>query len=208
MNIFEFEGHVSKLFQVTKLGTIQHTLHAVSGVAGECGELLDLTKKVWIYNKPLDRDKVIEECGDVLFYMFATLISIFEPASALFSVYSDSKTMAEMSIQVEKRAHEYATREPVIPEVPECHVQAMAMCEVAAELLHYIHICAVPKNKMPLDIMMVTYYISTLLAPMAMLAFVAGTNLEGVMGRNVEKLNKRYPNGFTQAAAIARRDVQ
>lgn len=43
--------------------------HAATGVAGEAGELLDAIKKVAIYNKPLDVDNVIEELGDLEFYM-------------------------------------------------------------------------------------------------------------------------------------------
>lgn len=46
-----------------------HTLHMSVGVAGESGELLDAVKKYVIYNKPLDRANVIEELGDLEFYM-------------------------------------------------------------------------------------------------------------------------------------------
>jgi len=44
-------------------------LHGTVGVAGEAGELLDAVKKHVIYNKPLDRENVIEELGDLEFYM-------------------------------------------------------------------------------------------------------------------------------------------
>ena len=43
--------------------------HMATGVSGEAGELLDAVKKMAIYNKPLDRDNVIEELGDLEFYM-------------------------------------------------------------------------------------------------------------------------------------------
>lgn len=46
-----------------------HTLHMTIGVAGEAGELLDSIKKHVIYNKPLDRANVVEELGDLEFYM-------------------------------------------------------------------------------------------------------------------------------------------
>ena len=41
----------------------------VSGVSGEAGELLDAIKKHTIYGKPLDVENVIEELGDLEFYM-------------------------------------------------------------------------------------------------------------------------------------------
>jgi len=44
-------------------------LHMAVGIAGEAGELLDAIKKHVIYNKPLDLVNVIEELGDLEFYM-------------------------------------------------------------------------------------------------------------------------------------------
>lgn len=41
-----------------------HMLHMAVGIAGEAGELLDA-----IYRKPIDRDNVLEELGDLEFYM-------------------------------------------------------------------------------------------------------------------------------------------
>ena len=41
----------------------------VVGVSGEAGELLDAVKKAVIYRKPLDLENVIEELGDLEFYM-------------------------------------------------------------------------------------------------------------------------------------------
>lgn len=44
-------------------------LHAAVGLSGESGECLDLVKKHAFNNKPLDVQKLIEEMGDVEFYM-------------------------------------------------------------------------------------------------------------------------------------------
>ena len=46
-----------------------HLIHMVLGISGEAGELLDAVKKATIYRKPLDRANVIEELGDLEFYM-------------------------------------------------------------------------------------------------------------------------------------------
>ena len=43
--------------------------HLATGVATEAGELLDAIKKHVIYNKPLDITNVLEELGDLTFYM-------------------------------------------------------------------------------------------------------------------------------------------
>ena len=46
-----------------------HLLHMAVGVSGEAGELLDAVKKNAIYRKVLDVGNVIEELGDLEFYM-------------------------------------------------------------------------------------------------------------------------------------------
>ena len=49
--------------------SMAHNLHMAVGVSGEAGELLDAIKKYTVYNKPLDLENVIEELGDLEFYM-------------------------------------------------------------------------------------------------------------------------------------------
>lgn len=46
-----------------------HLLHMAVGVSGEAGELLDAIKKMAVYQKQLDRENVLEEVGDILFYL-------------------------------------------------------------------------------------------------------------------------------------------
>lgn len=44
-------------------------LHAVLGVCGEAGELADAIKKELIYRKPIDRENIVEELGDLRWYI-------------------------------------------------------------------------------------------------------------------------------------------
>jgi NTP pyrophosphatase (non-canonical NTP hydrolase) len=53
--------------------TDAHLVHMAMGVAGEAGELLDAIKKSAIYRKPYDRENILEECGDLLFYIQGVL---------------------------------------------------------------------------------------------------------------------------------------
>lgn len=46
-----------------------HMLHMAVGVSGEAGELLDAVKKHTVYQKELDILNIIEELGDLEFYM-------------------------------------------------------------------------------------------------------------------------------------------
>ena len=42
--------------------------HHATGISGEAGELLDEVKKHVIHGKPLDRENMIKEMGDLEFY--------------------------------------------------------------------------------------------------------------------------------------------
>src|SRR6266850_1248716 len=46
-----------------------HLTHMIMGVCGESGELLDAIKKKTIYQKDLDIENIIEELGDIEFYL-------------------------------------------------------------------------------------------------------------------------------------------
>jgi NTP pyrophosphatase (non-canonical NTP hydrolase) len=46
-----------------------HNIHMAIGIVGEAGELIDAIKKQAIYCKELDLTNVIEELGDLEFYM-------------------------------------------------------------------------------------------------------------------------------------------
>ena len=67
-----YTAHVMRLF-VKPSDHIGRTLHAAVGIAGEAGEVLDAVKKTWIYGKELDRENILEEAGDLLFYITALL---------------------------------------------------------------------------------------------------------------------------------------
>lgn len=44
-------------------------IHMTLGVAGEAGEILDAVKKYTMYRKPLDMANLVEELGDIEFYL-------------------------------------------------------------------------------------------------------------------------------------------
>ena len=72
-----FREFVNYLFQSKRAGA-DGFLHAATGLAGESGEVLDHMKKHWVYDRELDRDKVLEEMGDTLHYFFMLMIKMSE----------------------------------------------------------------------------------------------------------------------------------
>ena len=47
----------------------QHIIHAHMGISSEAGEIGDCIKKHFIYGQHLDTVNLIEECGDILWYV-------------------------------------------------------------------------------------------------------------------------------------------
>ena len=72
INYAEFVGDLFKDMGDEKA----NLLHAAVGISGEAGELLDSIKKHWAYGKDLDVNHVVEELGDILFYLQAMLNQI------------------------------------------------------------------------------------------------------------------------------------
>ena len=55
------------------------TLHAVAGIVTEAGELQDALKKHLFYGRPLDRTNLIEELGDLMWYVALLCDELREP---------------------------------------------------------------------------------------------------------------------------------
>ena len=51
------------------LPVADHINHMGLGIVGEMGEIVDQLKKAYIYGKPLDQVNIIEEVGDVAYYV-------------------------------------------------------------------------------------------------------------------------------------------
>jgi NTP pyrophosphatase (non-canonical NTP hydrolase) len=103
------------------MGTdIDDLAHAAMGISGEAGELLDAIKKHWAYGKPLDRENVIEELGDLEFYMTALRNCLGIPRSHIIShnVAKLSKRYADKYSDQEAIAR--ADKTPPPPTLTEC----------------------------------------------------------------------------------------
>lgn len=68
MNVNEYQ----KLAMTTKNPELQGRdllINSVMGLCGESGEVIDLVKKHVSHNHPLNREKLIDELGDVAWYL-------------------------------------------------------------------------------------------------------------------------------------------
>jgi NTP pyrophosphatase (non-canonical NTP hydrolase) len=89
-----FENDVWRTFN-KKLNGQERMTNAVFGLTGEAGEVADTFKKVWYQGHLLNRDELLKEIGDVLYY--ATLITNM----------LDSTLDEVMTLNIMKRAKRY-----------------------------------------------------------------------------------------------------
>lgn len=67
-SVITYEEFVRKLWKHFTDDRLE-ICHSAMGVTGEAGELCDALKRVAIYGKEVDRDNVVEELGDLRFFM-------------------------------------------------------------------------------------------------------------------------------------------
>lgn len=74
-------------------------LHMVLGMSGEAGELLDNIKKYVIYNKSIDLINIIEELGDLLFYIegIKNILQIKDREILMYNITKLSKRYEELT---------------------------------------------------------------------------------------------------------------
>lgn len=66
-----YDQFVAQLFKADTAPMM--ALHAALGVCGEAGELADAIKKQYVYGKGVDIENIIEELGDLRFYIQAVM---------------------------------------------------------------------------------------------------------------------------------------
>ena len=65
-----FKEYISLAIRTCKpLPFADHINHMGLGIVGEIGEIVDQLKKAYIYGKPLDQVNIVEEVGDVAWYV-------------------------------------------------------------------------------------------------------------------------------------------
>jgi NTP pyrophosphatase (non-canonical NTP hydrolase) len=68
LSLHRYQGFVEALV-VNRASGLDGLLHAAVGMSTEAGEVLDIVKKSWAFNKTMDMDKLRHEAGDLLFYL-------------------------------------------------------------------------------------------------------------------------------------------
>ena len=117
MNIQTYGEYQLRL--IPDLGTYkQNLVHMALGVGGEAGEVVDLCKKHFAYDKPLDVAHLVEELGDLIFYVNGILALIDTSWDEVLTAnikklearYPNAKFNADHAINRDKEAEQAAMK--------------------------------------------------------------------------------------------------
>lgn len=180
MNKLELSEY-QKLALITKANaadTYEDCRHSGCGLFTEVGEIIDTYKRHWFYKKDLDVKNLREEVGDVLWYVAIGLFSLgLTMQDYLPSVIEEEFGKPEISLET-----------------------------VLAKLGRYssnVFVCsyAYPNEWEEVGLSHDFYQVLVFLR---FLAEGLGFSLEEAAWDNIQKLAKRYPDGFTEFHALNR----
>lgn len=161
------------------------------GLIGESGEIVDAVKK-WRFqsgeNPPIPKDKLIDECGDVLWYCAELATGLNDSLRFLYDKYNDGfykdlhplnacSTIQLLAVHLSCAAmRPYAELFDAPQESPEGWRRANAKADIVGIMVTVRDI----------------------------LELHCDSTLEEAMQRNIEKLKRRYPDGFDPEKSLHR----
>ena len=192
MKIVEYQG----LAMRTSPDGHDRILNGCMGLIGETGEIVDIVKK-WKFqsgdNAELPKDKLVDECGDVLWYCAELATGMNDFMAALFQeknfFFDDMREINEetpLEITVTRLAT-MATR-------PAMYLFDGIPAEEREIGRHFLEASAKAE---------IVGIMSTI---RDILEIYCGITLEDAMERNIEKLRRRYPDGFDPERSLHRNE--
>ena len=160
--------------------------NAIFGLIGETGEIADLYKK-WAFQStpgtPMPAERMMEEAGDVMWYMAELAagmgIGLDEAMGA--------ETFEEFDAYLLKRRN--SARNENVPRM------ILAMASEATAISYHARRKETGMTRQKMKNMMVA---------LGSMALKLGGNTGGIARGNIEKLKKRYPQGFDAKISMGR----
>ncbi|MDE6292059.1 MAG: hypothetical protein K2L98_00090, partial [Bacilli bacterium] len=198
--------------------------NAYTGVFGEAGEFFDYMKKY--YTHSLDEEKKAEiknlaakELGDMMWYLSTSLALCYGYSLSDVFNYITSKKVTNYAVDEDLIQHAALKQDPLCPyaEAKECSVdiinQYIEPFDMDTEVYQILYDFKKALNK--LDYIdeenperttnQAIAIVANIILYIASIAhFMFDKNLSDLLTDNIEKLKKRYPNGFDEKVANAR----
>lgn len=179
------------------------------GLVGECGELSEIYKKHWFHGKPLNREDVIKEVGDVFWYIANAMYLINGPCAERVRrelligphknkpVASNWRALKRVYAQanLEESEDHYANRTPFTEIAFGCVCLGRLIMSPYLNTFYF----ARTRNSVRL---------AELLLLLKSVLLSVDCSLQDCLQKNVDKLKTRYPDGFSELDSQLRRDVK
>lgn len=184
MNPLEYQN----LALVTKSKTntaIEDLHHSACGVITEPGEIIDQYKRHWFYKLELNVKNIKEEIGDTLWYIatvyHALNLPFYQEWPSINSLSEEAQTLVKADLK------------PILSKIVAYGTQFAVQAFNVTD-----------NQKLELNKQWIQYEADCQTKYLAYLAGAIGYSLEQAAFDNIEKLKKRYPDGFTQYATLNR----
>lgn len=186
MNEFTFEEYRRLAQRTSPDDGHDRTDNAIFGLIGETGEIADLWKK-WKYQSTpgtlMPREKMLEEAGDVLWYLAELATGLKIDLAAVAGV----ETFREFDAELLRRRN--YTRNNDIRHM------ILAMNSRASSICYFVGRKENKRTKAQ---------IKAMLTALGTLALACGESTYRVARANIQKLRERYPDGFDARKSMGR----
>lgn len=206
----EYQGKA--LATIVDLPPVAQLIHCATGLTEEAGELLGIYKKVAFFGQALDRNKLIGELGDQLYYAVALIdafnISIeeavqLEPLHGLISMVAEGRENYLASLDTKDSAS--LMRPQVFMNIT-CATETLNLANALA--------LAWTNDVEPSDQTASQFgaALNNIIAIIGIVSSVAhdilGMTIEDIAAANLAKLSARFPDGKFDQAASANRNTE
>lgn len=181
---------------------MKDTFHATLGMAGESGEIVDILKKVYAYGKPLDRIKLLEEIGDLMWYVNLYV----SQAEKIGLPYTFDNCVGDLNREFNDSTADLSEEE-----------RQRVMLAVASKILTDAGRANLRGDKIEVrdkfgyvdapEYHLVLGYVLDVIDNASYLVYLMGSSLVEVFEMNIRKLETRYPDLRFEADKAINRDV-
>jgi NTP pyrophosphatase (non-canonical NTP hydrolase) len=166
------------------------------GLSGESGEVADVVKKMRYHSHPLDVDKLLKECGDVMWYVAGLVETCSLPSPCFHN-----------NVDCDVDVFQCLNRDYVPGNTRDACLSLTALrlnrfAAFAGEIVERL-VYTGPFHNVE-DISDLTQDCREVTRWCAILATVLERKFSDVLLQNAEKLKRRYPDGFTAERSINR----
>lgn len=188
--------------EVFRTAKVSNELNWIYGIFGEAGEFIDAYKKMAYTGHPFETNKLLLELGDVLWYNTMCIYSFTEHSlnELVRSYFYFKRDIYSNKLEYFYTYHDYNFTELSMPDI---HIELNKFIFTISNTTKKLIDNCVSEQKKEVDknLYDVFYIISEV-------AYSLNSTIEEVAKMNIEKLRRRYPEGFSTERSMNREGVK